>query len=69
MGLAKGDTVRIIRCEQCGQLVGKVITVKSVSDIGTCQLSFGRGRPNKNRPEFFAEDDLEKQEVAEESNA
>ncbi len=77
MVITKGDRVRITRCEQCGRLVGKIAIVKNVSSEGLCQLNLGRGRPSKDRPEFFAVDNLERlstteektQEVAEESNA
>lgn len=59
MDLANGDVVRVVRCGQCDKLVGKMATVKSIREDGMCQLSFGRGRPNKNRPEFFNITDLE----------
>lgn len=56
---ANGDFVRVVRCDNCEKLVGKVATIKSVEENGRVRLSFGRGRPCKGQPEFFDVNDLE----------
>lgn len=53
-----GKTVKVVRCDLCPNVVGKLATVKDVGENGA-RLSFGRGRPQKNRPEFFNTQDLE----------
>lgn len=57
--LAVGSLVKIINCSQCTDLIGKVVSVKSVEEDGRVRLSFGRGRPRKGQPEFFSQDDVE----------
>jgi len=51
------DVVRVIRCEGCPGVVGKEGRIKSVSENGY-SISFGKGRPQRGRPELFAVSDL-----------
>lgn len=55
-----GDKVKIVKCEVCPKVVGKVAKVTMIAitegpDGGDCvEVKFGKGRPQKNRPnEFF----------------
>lgn len=59
MEFVKGNVVKVIRCESCSQLIGRTAVVKSVLHDGFLQLNFGRGRPNKCRPERFNPNDVE----------
>lgn len=53
-----GDMVTIDRCDGCPSLVGKVFAVKGFGNEGTVSLQYGRGRPQKNRPEFVSVGDV-----------
>ncbi len=56
---APGSTVKIVSCHECPQIVGRVVTVKSESSEGLFTLKFGRGRPQKDRPELFRSNQIE----------
>ncbi len=56
---ALGSTVRIVRCESCPNIVGKVVRIKEETEEGLFALNFGRGRPSKSRPRLFSANDLE----------
>ncbi len=56
---APGSTVKIISCNACPELIGKIVTVKSENSEGLFALKFGRGRPNSNRPAFFRSNEIE----------
>lgn len=56
---ALGSAVKVVRCEICPGVVGRVANIKAEADDGRFQLNFGRGRPQRMRPEFFNADDLE----------
>lgn len=52
-----GDKVRILRCDGCPKIVGKVVMIKAV--VGDkVELQFGRGRPQAGRPSAFFIDDV-----------
>lgn len=53
-----GDMVTVDRCDECPSLVGRVFAVKGFGNEGTVWLQYGRGRPQKNRPEFVSVDDV-----------
>ncbi|UCG02457.1 MAG: hypothetical protein JSW11_00395 [Candidatus Heimdallarchaeota archaeon] len=52
-----GDTVKINRCEVCPKVVGKTVKVVEVGENGIV-VSFGRGRPQKDRPRAFSFNDV-----------
>ena len=52
-----GDSVKVVNCDSCNAVVGKVGVVKLL-DGDKVQLSFGRGRPKKGTPEWFNTDML-----------
>lgn len=53
------DVVRVVKCECCAGVIGKTGSVKGLSeDGGSVSISFGKGRPQRGRPEFFPTDDL-----------
>ncbi len=54
-----GDKVKVLRCDKCEAVVNRVVRIKGTNDNGMFRLDFGRGRPNKGRPEYFDENDLE----------
>lgn len=54
-----GEIVRVVKCERCPVMVSKQGRVKSLSEDGlSVSISFGKGRPNRNRPELFPTGDL-----------
>jgi hypothetical protein len=56
---AIGSRVKVVNCGSCSAVVGKIASVRDVSEDGRIRLNFGRGRPSRNRPEFFNASDLE----------
>jgi len=58
-----GDLVKIIKCEQCPAVVGKIVSVSKLNMEGeqvvSVELNFGRGRPQLNRPTKFSVDEVE----------
>jgi len=48
-----GDSVRVVSCDQCPGVVDKIGVVKEVTEAGF-KVSFGKGRPQKGRPEVFS---------------
>jgi len=58
--MKKGDTVTVINCSACEILQGKTAKVKEIDEAGAMvRLSFGKGRPNKNSPEWHNISDLQ----------
>ena len=55
---ALGSAVTVVKCSACPDAVGKTAKIQSENDDGQFQLNFGRGRPQKDRPKFFAADEL-----------
>lgn len=54
-----GEVVRVVRCDVCSGVVGKIGRIKSLSENGdTVSLSLGKGRPQRGRPEYFPMADL-----------
>lgn len=57
-----GDEVRIVKCEACPKVVGKVAEIVEITtpsaDIDEVQVKFGKGRPPLKRPSVFAFDDV-----------
>ena len=52
--MQKGDTVTVISCPVCEAVQGLTATVKEANETGDkVRLSFGKGRPQRNRPEWF----------------
>jgi hypothetical protein len=52
--MVKGDSVSVVSCPECEILQGKVGVVKEVNEAGDkVRISFGKGRPQKGRPEWF----------------
>jgi len=50
-----GSMVKIVGCEECPAVVGKIAKFVGLDaeDEGYAVLSFGRGRPQANRPKRF----------------
>lgn len=57
------DTVKIMKCDVCSKIIGKVGTITKLNtegqDISFVEVKFGKGRPQKNRPTLFSVDDVE----------
>lgn len=54
-----GDTVQINKCDGCPSIVGKTAKIVSLDlENHKVELSFGRGRPQANRPKFMSVDDI-----------
>lgn len=55
------DVVRVVSCDECPTVVGKTGVIKSFDEENSSLaiVSFGRGRPQKNRPYKFPVDALE----------
>lgn len=54
-----GDKVRITKCDVCPKVVGKMGTViKLNTEVSSVEVKFGKGRPQKNRPNTFACNDV-----------
>ena len=62
-----GDSVKIIKCEQCPTVVGKIVPVSKLNmedeQMVSVELNFGRGRPQKNRPTTFFADEVELMDI------
>jgi hypothetical protein len=53
------EIVRVVKCECCAGVVGKTGRIKSLSENGdSVSISFGKGRPQRGRPELFPTGDL-----------
>ena len=52
-----GDTVKINKCNVCPNVVGKTAKVAEVNEDNV-KVTFGRGRPQKDRPSVFVFDDV-----------
>lgn len=51
----KGDLVTVMSCPVCPAVEGMQGTVREVNEAGdSVRISFGKGRPQKNRPEWFS---------------
>ena len=59
-----GDEVRIVKCEACPKVVGKIAKVKAVltqtggDGVDAVEVNFGKGRPPLNRPSMFETDNV-----------
>ncbi len=57
--MKKGDTVFVISCAACPSVALRNAIVKEVDEVGSMvRLSFGKGRPQKGRPEWYNISDL-----------
>jgi len=57
--MKKGDMVTVVTCSICPVLQGRAAKVKEVDEQGKmARLSFGKGRLNKNSPEWHNISDL-----------
>ena len=53
------DVVRVLKCDGCPGVVGREGSIKGLSEDGSSvSISFGKGRPQRGRPEFFPTGDL-----------
>jgi len=64
VGLNVGDNVTVTKCDECPTVVGKVGRVSgffehTVTGVQLVKVSFGKGRPQKNRPDGFNFNQLE----------
>jgi len=57
MSFKVGDSVRILRCDACSKVIGKVVTIMK-AEQDTFEVKFGRGRPQTGRPSVFQASDL-----------
>ena len=57
MNFGIGEKVVVNKCDACPSIVGKTAKVKGFGD-NTVLLSFGRGRPQTNRPKFISVDNV-----------
>lgn len=60
-----GDKVRIVKCDACSKIVGKMVSVTEVTTIDGCKgvkVNFGRGRPQLGRPDVFGMDEVSSME-------
>ncbi len=62
-----GDKVRIVKCNVCPKVINKTAKVtkitivycdKSNAGVDGVEVKFGRGRPQKDRPNTFLCDDV-----------
>ena len=54
-----GDIVKIDKCDECPGIVGKTAKIVGLDlDGHRVELSFGRGRPQANRPKFVNVDSV-----------
>ena len=62
-----GDLVKVNKCDQCPGVVGKVVSVSKVNvvdgNVVSIGLNFGKGRPQRNRPDSFSPSDVSIVEV------
>jgi len=52
-----GEKVTINKCDVCPSIVGKTAKIRGFGE-NTVLLSFGRGRPQTNRPKAISVDDV-----------
>lgn len=54
-----GDRIQIVKCGACPKVVGKTgVITKFYEEGSSVEVKFGRGRPQKNRPNVFVIDDV-----------
>jgi len=56
-----GDKIRIVKCDVCPKVVGKIVSVAKITTIdgrGGVEVRFGRGRPQLGRPSVVGFDDV-----------
>lgn len=56
-----GDQVRVVKCDVCPKVVGKtgkIVKLNGSGDAESANVSFGRGRPEKGRPDVFNVNDI-----------
>ena len=56
-----GDKIRIVKCDVCSKVVGKVANITEITTIAGqdgVKVKFGRGRPQLGRPSAFVFDDI-----------
>ena len=59
MDFKVGEVVRVVKCDVCSGVVGKIGRIKGLSENGDAvSLSLGKGRPQRGRPEYFPVGDL-----------
>jgi len=59
MNIVIGSQVTVDKCGECPAIVGKTAKVVGFTEgTDAVVLSFGRGRPQANRPVSFAFDDI-----------
>ena len=52
--MKKGDVITVVSCSSCEAVVGMHGRIKEVNENGDkARISFGKGRPQRNRPEWF----------------
>lgn len=58
--MKKGDTVFVVSCSACPAVATRNAIVKEIDEAGNMvRLSFGKGRPQKGRPEWHNVSDLQ----------
>jgi hypothetical protein len=63
-GLNDGDTVKVVSCNSCPAVVGRTAKITGINqqpetNVVLVRVSFGKGRPQKGRPDTFTLDQLE----------
>jgi len=54
-----GNKVRITKCDVCPKVVGKMGRITKLNtEVSSVEVKFGKGRPQKNRPNIFACSDV-----------
>ena len=52
-------TVKIVKCDVCPKVIGKVVKVVEFKDDGSVVVKYGKGRPQSGRPSMFQPCDIE----------